>query len=245
MMCFTWVKVCFEGNAMTPRQLLLVFRARYKAVLFLFFITFSVALAISLQLPVRYVAAASVLVDIRASDPLTAMIMPGSLATQADIISSDRVARKVIKALNIDEDPAKKQLWLDGANRGRTIEDWFVDLLQKDRPSPQRGTLEEWLISMLQKNLMVTPSRESNVITIAFRGGNPDFTAAVANAYAQAYIDTVIEMKVEPAKQYATWFESQAKVLRENVEVAQARLSRYQQSKGIVERQEQLDYETA
>lgn len=210
---------------MTPLQFLRALRAHYKVVVILFLITVAVTLAVSSTLPVRYSASASVMVDVRASDPLTAMIMPSSLSTQIDIIESDRVSRKVIKQLKLDEGPVVKQQWLDATNG--------------------RGTLEDWLVDRMQKNIKVSPSRDSNIITITYYGGDSGFVALAANAYAQAYIDTIVEMKVEPAKQYARWFEDQTKVLRENVEQAQARLSKYQQSHGIVEKDERLDYESA
>ena len=211
---------------MTPLQVLRVLRARYKVVLILFVCTVAAALTVSAKLPVRYKASASVMVDIGgASDPLTAMIMPNSLSTQIDVIESDRVARKVVKALKLDEKPGVKQEWLD-ATQGR-------------------GTIEDWLTGLMQNTVKVNPSRDSTILTITSSGGDPAFVALVANAYAQAYIDTIVEMKVEPAKQYARWFEDQAKVLRENVEAAQSRLSRYQQSHGIVEKDERMDYESA
>src|SRR6185436_4978497 len=49
----------------------------------------------------------------------------------------------------------------------------------------------------------------------------------------------------DPARQYARWFGDQAKVLRDNLEKAQTRLSQFQQQKGIVAREEQMDIETA
>ena len=98
--------------------------------------------------------------------------------------------------------------------------------------------------NLLQKKLDVKPSRESNVINIGYSGADPAFAAAVANAFAQAYIDTNIELRVEPAKQYADWFDSQIKLQREKLEAAQKALSSYQQATGIVGTDERLDYET-
>src|ERR1051325_8582761 len=103
---------------MTPVQFLLVLRARYRVVLILFFTTVAIGFYVSSHLPVRYSASASVVVDIRASDPLTAMIMPNSLSTQIDIIESDRVSRKVIKRLKLDEGPDVRQRWME-ATKGR------------------------------------------------------------------------------------------------------------------------------
>ena len=107
------------------------------------------------------------------------------------------------------------------------------------------GTPETWLADLLLKGLTVTPSRDSNIITITYTGADPAFAAAIANGFAQAYIDVTIELKVEPARQYARWFGDQGKVLRDNLEKAQSKLSAYQQAKGIVSREEQLDTETA
>ena len=97
----------------------------------------------------------------------------------------------------------------------------------------------------LKRGLSAQPSRDSTIISISFTAADPVFAATVANAFAQAYIDATIELKVEPARQYARWFGEQGKVLRENLEKAQARISAFQQEKGIVVREEQMDSETA
>ena len=108
-----------------------------------------------------------------------------------------------------------------------------------------KGQLTIWLAELLKKKLHVRPSRESNVINIEFSGIEPEFAAAVANAFAQAYIAVNLELKVEPARQYTTWFEVQTKALRDNLEKAQQALSAHQQKTGIVATDERLDHETA
>jgi chain length determinant protein EpsF len=147
------------------------------------------------------------------------------MGTQVDIIKSDRVARKVVKMLRLEENSTIKQMWL-GATEGR-------------------GKLEDWVTDLMQKGLKVTPSRDSNIVSIGYQGADPAFAAAIANAYAQAYMEASVELKVEPARQYAQWFADQAKVLRENVEKSQARLSEFQQRKGIVATEESMDNEQA
>ena len=210
---------------MNPLQFLLILRARYKIALVTLLLTVAVAMAVSLNLPKQYTATASVLVDVKSPDPIAAMLMPSNLSTQVDIINSTRVARTVVKMLRLDESPAVKQQWTE-ATKGM-------------------GKLEVWLGDLLLRGLQASPSRDSNIITISYKGADPGFAAAVANAFAQAYIDTTVELKVEPARQYALWFGEQGKSLRENLEKTQTRLSAYQQEKGIVARDEQLDNEMA
>jgi uncharacterized protein involved in exopolysaccharide biosynthesis len=49
---------------------------------------------------------------------------------------------------------------------------------------------------------------------------------------------------VDPARQYSAWFDERLKVLRANLEKAQAKLSAYQREKGIVASDERVDQET-
>lgn len=215
---------------MDPRQFLIILRARYKAAIVAFALCIVAALLAHEYLPKQYSAETSVMVDIRSADPvagvlLPPILMPGNMSTQLEIIQSELVARKVVKALKLDQDPATKELWLN-ATAGR-------------------GKLEDWVAQGLLRNLKAAPSRDSNIINISFHGADPGFTADVANAFAQAYIDASIELKVEPARQYAKWFGEQSRILRDQVEKAQDRLTEFQQQKGIVASVESMDNELA
>jgi chain length determinant protein EpsF len=98
----------------------------------------------------------------------------------------------------------------------------------------------------LQKSVVVTPSRDSSVIDISMTWSDPKTAAVLANAFAQAYIDTNIELKVDPAKQYATWFDERSRALRADLEAKQKRLSDFQTETGIVASTDgRLDIENA
>lgn len=209
---------------MNLHQVLLILRARYKTVLIMLFTTLIATLMLSLLLPKEYVATASVVVDFRPVDPIATVVGPYTMATQVEIITSDRVAQKVVKLLKLDEIEEARQSWIDAGGKGK---------------------LEDVLRESMQKRVSVRPSPASNIINISVRGRDPAFAAAAANAFVHAYLDTSIELKVEPARQYARWFGEQGKALRGDLEKAQARLNRFQQERGIVARDEQLDTEMA
>lgn len=213
---------------MTPQQFLLILKARAWTIIITLLLTVAVTAGVSLVIPKQYTSTAAVVVDVKSPDPvigmvLPAMMTPGYMATQVDIINSDRVAQRVVKMLRLDESPVIKEQWQE-ATEGK-------------------GKLEVWLADLLQNNLDVKPSRESNVISISFKGADPRFAAGIANAFAQAYIDVNLELKVEPAKQYATWFEGQVKQARVQLEKAQEALTAYSQKTGIIASDERLDYE--
>ncbi|MBK9347411.1 MAG: chain length determinant protein EpsF [Burkholderiales bacterium] len=215
---------------MTLQQFLLILRARYKIALLVFVLTVATTATVSLLMQKQYTASAAVLVDVKSPDPVTGqllagMMAPGYMATQIDIINSDRVARQVITSLGMDRSPAIQSQWQE-ATQGK-------------------GQLADWLANLLQKSLEVKPSRESNVININYTGADPEFAAAVANGFAKAYIDVNLDLRLAPARQFAAFFEEQTKAAREKLEQAQSALSTYQQANGITSADERLDFETA
>jgi succinoglycan biosynthesis transport protein ExoP len=215
---------------MTLQQFLLILRARYKLALLTLLLTVSVTLVLSLVLPKQYTAGAAVVLDVKSPDQfsglvLQGMIAPSYMATQVDIINSDRVARAAVKLLHMEDSNFIKSEWLDSTDG--------------------KGELVDWLASLLQKKLDVKPSRDSNLININFTGSDPDFTAAVANAFAQAYMNVNLELRTAPARQYAAFFDEQTTTARNKLDAAQKAMSDYQQVNRITTTDDRLDFETA
>ena len=215
---------------MSFQQFLLILRARYIAALAALLLTVAITTGVTLWLPKQYSASAAVVVDVKSPDPVTGMMLqgmmaPGYMATQLDIINSDRTARSVVRSLKLDGSTTIKEMWMESTSG--------------------RGQLIDWLSALLQKNLDVKPSRESNVININYTATDPAFAATVANAFAQAYIDVNLDLRLAPARQYAAFFVEQTKAARDKLEAAQQALSDYLQKNGITSADERLDYETA
>lgn len=214
---------------MTFSQFLSILRARWRLIAYVFGGVLALAIVLSLVLPKQYTAVASVVVDSK-PDPFTAMgypslVTPAFMATQVDIIQSERVAQKVVRTLKLTELPVIRQQWEDATGG--------------------QGNIEAWLAGNIQKKMDVKPSKESNVILVAYKAQDPQFAAAMANAFVKAYLATVVELKVDPARQYSSFFDTRAKEAREALETAQAKLSAFQNEKGIVNSDERLDVETA
>src|SRR5205823_12230569 len=93
---------------MSLHQFLTVLRARFRIIVLILLATVAAIVAASLVLPKKYTATAAVVVDVNSPDPVTgtmlhAMVMPGYMATQRDIIGSDRVAQTVVKLLKLED----------------------------------------------------------------------------------------------------------------------------------------------
>lgn len=214
---------------MNLSQFLSILRARWWVGVIIFAITVATTLVVSLLLPQKFTATATLLVDVKTPDPIAGMLfpamgMPSYMATQADIMQSDRVTMRVIRTLKLNENPQIRQQWMDSTDG--------------------KGSFEGWLTDALVKDLNVKPSRESNVINVTYTARDPAFASAMANAYVQAFLDTSVELRVDPARQYSTFFDSRGKELRDAVEKAQARLSTFLRDNNLVANDERLDVET-
>ncbi|MDH3210771.1 MAG: chain length determinant protein EpsF [Burkholderiaceae bacterium] len=212
---------------MTFAQFLSILQARKWVALAVFSLVVATAVAVSLLLPKQYTAVASILMDAK-PDPVSAMAYSrtaGFMATQGDILTSKRVALRVIRDLKLLDNSQLREQWLQASGGA--------------------GTIEQWLVKLLQKGLGITPSRDSQIIQIEYESPDPRFAAVLANAFAQAYIATTLELRVDPAKQFKSFFDAQSKEAREALEKAQARLSSFQRENGIIATDERLDIENA
>lgn len=215
---------------MTFGQLLIILRARWKLILSVFMGVVAAVLILNLLLPKKYTATAAVLVDVKSPDPIAGMVLPGLMtpgyiATQLDVIQSERVARGVVRDLRLAEQTTLREQWQEQTNGN--------------------GSFEAWLAQLLLLGLEIRPSRESSVINISYSAADPNFAAALANSFVRNYIATTLELRVEPARQFSGLFEEQAKVARSKLEEAQARLSDYQRQKGLLATDERMDVENA
>ena len=210
-------------------QFLLILNARKWIILGVLLLTVAVTATVSLLLPKEYTATTNLIIDSKSKDSLTGQILPsqmfpGYMATQIDIINSSQVASRVVRELKLTENPATREQFM-AATQGQ-------------------GTIEQWLGNLLLQKVSAEPSRESSIISIGFTGSNPRFAAIFANAFAKAYIETNLDLRVAPAKLTAAWFDDQIVQLREKLDQAQQKLTAYQREKGIVESEERLDVET-
>ncbi len=220
---------------MTVGQFFVIIVARARSALVVFVCVLFVAAAVSLLMPKRYTASVSVLLDVRSPDPtsdgliagglVAGMLAPGYMSTQVQVVTSERVARRAIHALGLQSSAELKEEWID----------------QTDG----MGDFEAWLTEKLHKRLDVAASRDSNVIDISYSARSPEQAAATANAFMQAYMDTALELKVEPARDYNTFFDERARRLREDLEAAQNRLSDFQRVNQLLVSTERINVENS
>ncbi|MCH8504050.1 MAG: chain length determinant protein EpsF [Ectothiorhodospiraceae bacterium] len=201
--------------------------ARWLLTASLLVLSVGAALAVTLYLPSTYTATTELVLD-GDQDMLSGQMLPANtrsayIATQVDVAGSRNVAEKVFGLLSPEERA----------------------LAEERAAAATNGQLdaERWIPRMLERNLRVNPGRNSSVLRISVDSQNTDLAAALANAHAEAYIRTSLDLRTEPAQRFSDWYEEELDVLRENLREARRNLSSYQQEHRIAAADERLDVE--
>jgi len=213
---------------MNFHQFLLALRGRIWLFLAILGATVVAAIGVTMLLPKTYEATVSILVDNRDEQVINNQTQParaqlGYMQTQVDILQSPRVARQVARDLKLDQSPQVRAAW---------------------QKAGAHGTVEDYIAQGLLTKLKVDVS-QSSVVSVTYSASDAKFAAMVANAFAKAYVDTTLNLRVEPTRDAAVWFEGQLKDLRKQFEDAQAKLAAFQREKGILATDEHLDVEMA
>lgn len=215
---------------MTVGHLVSVLRGRWIQVAIGLGIGILLATALTVATKAKYTASASVLVDVKSPDPITGSMMqgltsPAYMNTQVDLINSEAIARRTTSELRLDQLPEMQATY--------------------QKQTKGEVEFETWATDTLSRNLEVTPAKDSNLIRVSYKDSDPKWAAQVANAFVKAYIDTTLELRTEPAKEYKKFFDANAQQLRQQLEVAQGKLSAYQQKNGLTTSSaNQVDVET-
>ena len=214
---------------MNLRQILLILRLRWWLVLVIFALVMAAGFAVSWYMPKRYFASTSVILDLK-TDPLLAALAPSIaapayVATQAEIVQSDRLSGRVVRMMGLAQSPAAVAQWREETASKIPLETYFGQLMQR--------------------GLQVLPSKGSQIMTIAFTGTDPNFAAAAANTFARAYIDFSVELRRSTSLENSDFFDEQIKKLRTELETAQAKVAEFQQSRGVIISADRFDQESA
>jgi chain length determinant protein EpsF len=208
-------------------QYILALKARRKVFLTVLAATVFTAIVVALLIPKRYDATATVLIDARDEQTMApAHLSPreraGYIFTQMDLITSGKVAHRVVRDLKLAQQPGMR-------------EDWEKD-------TGGTGSIEEWIASNLLEKVKVD-SGASNILLVKYSAGDPKQAADIANAFAKAYLEVSLELRTEPSREAAQWFDEQLKALRSDVTSAQSKLAAYQKEKGVVGGADHMDVE--
>src|ERR1700761_9259581 len=207
-----------DSNAFDLRTFWLTLCWRARLIAGITLTTVVLATAALIVIPPKYLATAVVIVDPRqlhVTDTPTVLTGIGADAaaveSQVEIITSTALARKVITAMKLEDDPEFAQAsWSDEVGNA------LHALVGGDGGALQR-TKEERLISNVQKNLTVRRRGQTYVLEINFYAKEAAKAARIANAVAQAYLADQRDVNSSTTASASEWLDSRLQDMRERV----------------------------
>jgi succinoglycan biosynthesis transport protein ExoP len=150
------------------------------------------------------------------------------VTSQAQVVMSRDLAREVVAKLKLNERPEFDPL-LKGVSP-------FMALLGTLGliKSPMNMTPEERVLDAYYDRLTVSPLEKSRVIAIDFLSEDPELSAQVANAIADAYLERQRGFKQEQAKTAAQYLAGQIETLRRKVIEAEGKVEAYRAKSNLL-----------
>jgi chain length determinant protein EpsF len=214
---------------MTLRQFLLACRYRWRTPLLVWAAAVLAGLLVaSFVMPPQYRASAELLIHDEPAETAAAgaqAAAPNRLATQADVVRSERVMLRAIRAMGLQERQDLRERW--------------------SARSGGQGDFDAWLVERLQRKTDVRPARDSRVLYVSHSAPDARFAADFVNALVKAYSDTALELRMEPSRQYSAFYEERVRQSRDRLRQAQQQSSEFNRRNGITTTDEKLDVEDA
>ncbi len=132
------------------------------------------------------------------------------VATQVGLLKSTSVAQRVVEDLNLANNPA--------------FADQQADPAVRLRQATQK----------VATSLSVTPPTEGNLVTFSYVSESPQLAAQIANAYANAFINSALQRRFEASTYARNFLEKQIAKTRGDLERSERQLVAYAQSQGII-----------
>jgi capsular exopolysaccharide synthesis family protein len=156
--------------------------------------------------------------------------------TQFEILKSRALAVKVIQELRLD-----KNSWFVGKLRNPTSLvslSWFVGKLRNPTslvsPTGNLPDIKPRLIDSYLGCLEIDPVPRTRLVKVSFSTPDPDLSARVTNAHAQAYINQGLELHLQATRAAQHYLEGKLAELRERVEKSENALNSYRRENGIL-----------
>lgn len=207
-------------------ELLAVLKFRKAIILWSLLVGALTAGVLALVLPTRYLSSSLVQVDSIQRNAITGLVEPRVkvaefLGQQAAVASSRTVALKVI------DDLAAEGFLVLSDYEGQWIKETGGELVGGN-------DLRSWAADQLLKDLTVTATDLGSTLELAYSASRPAEAARIANAFASAYIDIVLDQKQRRFAAKAAGFSDETKQLQRDVATAQDELAKFREASGVL-----------
>lgn len=233
-------------------------RRRLSLMLAVFLLTFAAIAVLTFQLTPVYSATASVIVNTRDSRVIDigAVIsgMPADTAfldTEVEILRSRALATKVVRRLDLMDDPDFNATLREPTSSDRRfsqISSFFSGLTSfgggdeaveevVDEPTdPAAAAKSEFedVVTAVADVFAINRVGSTYLIEITASNGDPEKAALLANTLSQVYLDNQLDTKYDATRRAQEWLDERVTQLREEVRIAESRVEAHRARTGLL-----------
>ncbi|MDS4073622.1 MAG: polysaccharide biosynthesis tyrosine autokinase [Defluviicoccus sp.] len=169
-----------------------------------------------------------------------------SILTEIEVIRSRKLADRVIKALQLDQDPEFNGKLRPPSALSTFFKDTLgLDLFPAKAPNetdPTQLTVEELLdkennkiIDAVLEDVQAKQIPRSRAVVINFTSESSRTAARVLNTLSELYLVARLEDKFDNAQRASSWLAGRIQVLREKVEASEREIEAYRKRHGLFE----------
>jgi len=219
---------------------------RRSIILIFFFVTVATIFIGTIKTTPLYTATAKLMIERNTSDPLKEYRYnlpqdPEFLETQFQIITSANVSKKVVEILNLTETydqyfDSKKSLIKQSLAPIKEYLKKIRESFSKNDKFKQAEPLSQSdiIADEISETVEVKPVRNSRIVGLSVSSPNPIFSSMVANTFAKAYKETILDMRMSSENQTREWMGKKADEERLKLEKSEKILQEYLKSKDII-----------
>ena len=148
--------------------------------------------------------------------------------TQYGLLKSRALSERVANQLRLIDDPQFFQRFKVASQAPA------FRLVNGRYPAAERSERQRVAGEILRANLSVNPIRLSRLVEVSFTSPDSDFSARVANAWAENFIQTNLERKVQATSYGRNLLQRQLGLQKERLDESQRQLVNYASQQGII-----------
>lgn len=199
-------------------------------------VCFLLGLTITLLMTPQYTATATIEISREANQVTnfqgvernTSAVDQEFYQTQYGLLQSRSLSERVAVQLRLVDDPKFYERF------GVTSDAPAFQLVNGRYPAAGRATRQRVAGDILRNRLDVAPTRLSRLVDVRFTSPDPDFSAKVANAWSDAFIQTNLERKVQATSYGRNLLQRQLAQQKERLDESQRQLVAYASQQRII-----------
>lgn len=176
--------------------------------------------------------------------------------TQYELLKSRSVAQRVVERLNLVERPEISKLLVKPGLFESLASEFqkFFGVSYQIIPDVSEGVVptseaerertKRWLTYVVQSGVSVSGGEKTNLVSVTYRSINPNFSAEVANALVEAYIEQGLDSQANRSQQTTRWLSQRIEELKSTLDLSQSKLQEFLVAEDMLDSQSEISITT-